>query len=1135
MAEDSLPSSPSVPKFSSFRAAGIGRSSSHGHKDLPSRERRGSNDHRDVEASHRSDAGKGFTSRHRRKRDDERHRSQKRPRLDSTTEVVSADSVTHGTEPVTVSWEVLPDSFCVDTLGDPHNLTYGTIHRYNIPPFYRWGFGYVLGLPSRCRIDKQSRDDGCLTVRDSSENLSKAREKYAFARNFRSAEKKVRIRPSHGKDVFSGQNQDFVSLVSSRKSQKAESQPSSSLSSEAEDDRHYRSIEGRAKQKAIPADDDLFFESQSSASDYETMHVDQAADMVRQRGIDLSNSVEREPANVEAWLALINHQDDFLKRSAANITRLTAAEKRSTADIKISMYEKALAKVSAVSDGHERLIVGLMDEGAKIWETKQLAARWRDVLRDHPTSTGLWTKYLDFQQANFSAFTYEAVRESFLQCLKTLRPARLSRGSTATALDQGSETLAFLLLRCTLFMRQAGFEENATAMWQGLLECNFFAPSNLLKEELSSDEALMSSLEAFWDSEAARIGEPAAEGFNTFVAKTSDAPLPAPRVDPPIPSFDDDDFDQTWLDAEDMLTRSATYPARTSDETNDDDPYRVILFSDIKEFMVLFPSPQGRTCLLNAFLVFSRLPAYDATLGSSAFRGWWGDPFTMGTAMAQNEGSALLINRRAQKLSDVAWLAGMEPDNHYGITDPDLFNFPYRNFAVSTDTLFPQTNRWYSAVEPRDPESTQPSWILQALKALAFSPDLGPTFAEYYLAIAHQISPANARKSAKSLLKRYPSSLRLYNAFALIEWRSSSGSSTSAEKVMATALSMSDSFGAAERKEEILIWRTWVWELVDAGRDEDALHKLLSVGDGKLIGMELLGKKGKRSVDVAKDHPLMVLKARRTLEASLHASLSSNEPHHTSISTDLLSLLSYLTNPTPENLSAALLIYSNTSSALLSHPSYTPSSTFSFELELLHQSRARLLYHHVRTQTSYRPALIRDTLKQSITLFPHNTIFLTLFAWNEARFRIDDQVRTVLRDIVLPASSTNVIGWLFAVWFEVHGAPGRGHNASSIKAVLNRALETPGVASSPVLHALNVAHALRMLREEKNKKGGEQTARREQARAQVDRAIRACPWVKESYLFPLRHAEELGIGKEECRALWEVLGEKGLRVRVVRE
>jgi hypothetical protein len=85
-----------------------------------------------------------------------------------------------------------------------------------------------------------------------------------------------------------------------------------------------------------------------------------------QRNVELSQRVEADPTNVNAWLELVNHQDNLIGDRSGR-RKLTSAERLSTADIKLSMYEKALNKVGK-SGGRERLLIGLMEEGSKVWE-----------------------------------------------------------------------------------------------------------------------------------------------------------------------------------------------------------------------------------------------------------------------------------------------------------------------------------------------------------------------------------------------------------------------------------------------------------------------------------------------------------------------------------------------------------------------------------------------------------------------------------------------------------------------------------------------------------------------------------------------------------------------------------------------
>jgi hypothetical protein len=154
-----------------------------------------------------------------------------------------------------------------------------------------------------------------------------------------------------------------------------------------------------------------------------------------------------------------------------------------------------------------------------------------------------------------------------------------------------------------------------------------------------------------------------------------------------------------------------------------------------------------------------------------------------------------------------------------------------------------------------------------------------------------------------------------------------------------------------------------------------------------------------------------------------------------------------LTHGASGNIEEALRVYARTLAALQDGATQARETDDALE-ERLHQNKARLLYYHATTSHHFRPALLRDEFAASIRLFKHNTIFLGLFAWIEARFRVDDRVRSILRDTVLTEGDESVVGWVFAVWNEVRGTLGRGHNINSAKAVFERAVASARYGSA---------------------------------------------------------------------------------------
>ncbi|KAH0556827.1 hypothetical protein GP486_005383 [Trichoglossum hirsutum] len=292
----------------------------------------------------------------------ERHHRHRRSVNEDQSNPVPAKSP--DVDPKITAWDDSPEVYVVDTKGDPKNLVYGAIHRYSLPAYYRAGAGHVIGLDKGNKIDRELSSEKGIVIQNRSSRAVGNRDKYAFSRNERKGIKKLRIKPFDNDDAAFEATLNFIPLRLARGVNQKQLE-TGSLSSNEDDDHHYRSIEGKAKAGSQPEDKDLEYASESSTSGYEGIEGSRD-EATQRRNIELSQRVEAEPLNVDAWLELVDHQDSLVGDRSGR-RKLTSAEQLSTADIKLSMYEKALDKVGK-SAGRERLLVGLMEEGSKIWE-----------------------------------------------------------------------------------------------------------------------------------------------------------------------------------------------------------------------------------------------------------------------------------------------------------------------------------------------------------------------------------------------------------------------------------------------------------------------------------------------------------------------------------------------------------------------------------------------------------------------------------------------------------------------------------------------------------------------------------------------------------------------------------------------
>lgn len=520
--------------------------------------------------------------------------------------------------------------------------------------------------------------------------------------------------------------------------------------------------------------------------------------------------MEQNPSEIENWLALIDHQD-LLLQSSIDRRRPTNAEIKSTAEIKTHMYEKALEKMTLLQD-REKLLLGLMAEGLKIWDVKAQSSRWEQISNNNIDSLLLWTSYLNFEQTNFTTFRYEDIKELYLNRIKLLTRATIK--AKASSVEPLFQQLIYILLRLTLFIRESGYSELAIAIWQAVLEANFFSPTQPLAREKNLD-----AFKDFWDSEVPRVGEDGAKGWLKFVEDESSSDIPETTVDAESKVLNDKDIFNSWSDAENARSHNL-FPARTLDEVLEDDPFRVILFSDIEDYIVVIPPEveQLRILLLDAFLLFCRLPG--VTDMSLQAKDWHLDSFVRNEFL---EG-------------DVVWAESNpsldQGENSKQGTISATLNHVLSNYQKAPETIF-GGSEWFKSRSWRDCFSNENEpvpykFIRNVLKQLTHS-SATEELAEYHLAFENVNEPSTVKKSAKAVLKRYPSSLSLYNAYAMIEWQRNK---EVAKGVFSAALNMA-SMSESKANGSIILWKSWIWGSLEDKDTTSALGLLLSIPDGQ--------------------------------------------------------------------------------------------------------------------------------------------------------------------------------------------------------------------------------------------------------------------------------------------------------------
>ncbi|KAM5351290.1 hypothetical protein ACJ41O_004013 [Fusarium nematophilum] len=954
---------PKVPKFASFRAKPEStdlkapKFSSFKPKDKDQSETAGSHGRekeRDQDArrkrSHHSDSHRD-------------HHHSKRHRTDHRYRERSRRSSRPGTPEPRRRDDALGDNkevsrlFIIDTKGDPLIIRYGSIDRSHVPTYYRDGYGKVLGTTGRLVIHRDGPKDQ-FSLRMPGEGSYAFKDKDGLrSKSWRVRANPLRIRR---KEIDpQDDDDDFLPLTTSKKRKRDQQ---ASESSDDEEQPSYRSIEGKAKPRQY-ADSDLDSDSDSLAD-----HVDlDQNNPLKWKSIQLSRRVKDQPDDINAWLELANHQDALLRAGEDIDRRALESEAHSFAEIKLHMLESALANVSTSQD-RIRVLVPLMREGIKVWNSKLAAKKWTELLKDEEDSFQLWKTHLDFAMSNISAFRYEDIKQMHLDRLRQT-VARAGLGSSSEDISEA----IYIFLRLTRFVYDSGYKELAVAAWQAFLELNFFRP-----QHLDDQNAALESLRDFWESEVPRIGEAEAQGWAKFVESDGMGDAPEPVQGAEETGHKSRDDYKRWASMEASQAEKARVPARTMDEGTEDDPFRVVMFSDIELFLFSVPGnilPAVQEQLLDAFLIFSGLPP---TFRSST----WTDEVLQDQFLAR---SGFGVQSWAVKGPYD------DPDSDETQRSPPSFTHRPALVSESQDTLFSGPG-WFPYLPDKDQHNEiELMLVSNVAKQLVHAANV-EGLAVYYLALCAARDGSNVKKPAKALLKQYPTNLDLYGAYALAEFASSHHDVSAKVLASATQLALK-----SPKPEAFELWRSWSWMELELGHKKLALQRLCSSADEVLRATS-------EATEVSSTH---ILKAQKVFSSNRIDFLSAGDPGHAGTFTDCLALLSYLTADGGGTKRRLLM----NGSCNLQRDCYTC------------------------TIRPFRRAYLLEHLKQFLEYFPRNTIFLALFEWADSSLRVIDETRTLLHETVLTPAQDCLSSRMFAIHHEMQ----RG-NVNTTKAAFEHAV-----------------------------------------------------------------------------------------------
>lgn len=930
--------------------------------------------------------------------------------------------------------------FIVDRRGDSKNVEFGSLHRYSVPAYRRTGYGNLIGRPVSSKIDRETSNEKEVFLVDaaSGKRTHQKAGRLLSSKYGKNSETRLKFVSAVGPDVQDGEETDFIELSSLRKRKRGSESPEVNAGVD------YRSIEGKAKTSNKPADEDVKYASDSDGVEHRSLDL-----RARQESAILSKKAKTSPLVLDSWLELAKHQSQLI-RPGTDPAVFTTSERGTLAELRLSILNEAGRQISAGKPGREQLLLSIIEEGAPLWDKMKLAAKWKEILKECPSSMLLWTRYMDFVQYDISSFQYEMCKEAYLMWLQVLKSAHET--SSGDERERVSKTQIYALLRYTIFIRDAGYDELATSIWQVLLELHFLAPK---ETERSSLEARLESLEDYWDMETPRIGE---EGTMTWAGFHDSGPSNAttrPSAKQPEASIDSRTPFASFAREEATIAKTFLLPASTEDEDAILDPFRCIMFDDLRMVVELLSMDLPKHGLIDAFIHFSGLPPL--LRGDVAAPAWSQDPH-----LAVGAGS---IKMRAQRQ-----------------TTFDLFESAIQPFSeqhAATD------GRFVTFVDN----------VLGSLMQVV--PDEYDAMREYFLAFKAKMFPNEASKAAKKLLKSRPTSLRLYNAFALIE--AQAGRSDKAMGVWTAALGILPKLDVVAQDDAVLLWHSRMLAQVYQDDETSALQVLLTIYHS-----------GKPSGTGDEQNPTHIaqLRLRRELEAGFDRMLLSGKTSHAVLYADLLAWLTYLT----QDITNAISSYN------LHITSLTRSGTLA-AMEELQQCKARLLTLHINRQRPYKPATFQHEITHALQQFPSNSVLLEL----HSRIASQDRLRSLVTEQKRSSTSEiSVVEWRFRLAAEIERVGDistGGGTVNTVRATFPKALMTSGSG---------VAHSVALWEAWSNFELGRGNDRKRARNVFLD-GLRALPGVKR---WAVRGMSEELLEEGEMRRIWEGMVERGLRIRV---
>ncbi|KAI8069872.1 NRDE-2, necessary for RNA interference-domain-containing protein [Gongronella butleri] len=966
------------------------------------------------------------------------------------------------------------EGFVMDRHGDADNVRYG-INRHEVPAYSRFGRGFVVGLDRTVSL-------GARTEKNEIELIpSTMRKKRPTERPLALPTATRLIRSEADSDDAFLHQQGEIDIDSDHEDDEKDEWLSSGLD--------YRTVHSKIKPDAANTD----------APRQQTMdeYMDNAT---RKQLSEFNRKLADNPANIEIWLAFASFQERIALSMYGGDTRRDEHTRASIADVKISVYEKALGH----NPHSDRLWTEYLRCGAEVWSSVQLLNHWDTALRRCPNALSMWTEYINLRQTDFASYNYQDCCRVFDDCIANLRDAahELRQGPDAAQnpeLASIESVMVYILVRYVLFMKQAGYKEHAYALYQAMFEFNFYRPLLYAQVGTTTFADMVRDFAEFWDNEVPRFGEPGAEGWAAYALKKSNnesVEIMAPRKNivfngkPPMLNLQD------WLQQERLQEDTNVMPSRMDDEEDlsiSDDPFRMVVSDDLKRSLFTVTTDAARLSLMYGLFTLLGLPFAPLGIGTNTFFNT--DTFTRNDMRVDGFWPAKQPARNV--LTYVDGIAMSEIHQN----DQDPFSMPL-SYPLEAEELFAKRHQWFSCFHgPALLNEQDHAFATNAFERLIELDKDDTHLRVCYLSLEASYSHKRGFKLAKRLLSEN-NDMILWNAFAQME----KGYDKVKEAAKVYKLAIASALQAPEsepiRHDLPVLYSSYARMELTLDHPDVALGILVSMSLQEPFD-DAMAKPSATQINEAKKYASKYKEDKEAL-ARLFAGPRECDTLIHAMRCD--ATLAYIT----EGVDAAMAVFEH----MIAYVRDQAHDENGYACEKIWMAYADLLYHHaVRKAGGFQPGKLRAVTQRSLDQFPSNTMLLGLFIWNEARTWIHQRVNDTLTTNL--AKDPNLVLRIVNIQVHLHRQPYDHHH---VRTLFESAVADSRTRSSLLLWKLYIQNELRQ---------GE----RKKAKELLYRAVRRCPWSKELYMIAIEHLSHEMTNAEQLE-LTNLMMEKDIRTRL---